>query len=178
MTDLHEQIFSLVCGQNPDHVWRLGGELLPLCQRCTGLYAGAAVGVLLGILCRPRVSARFLWVHGLFLLQMVPLGFQLVPQGPVVRTLSGYLFALGVVACLRPRSGSRSHNPWGFRLYSLGCAAALVIVPAVALWGGPFAHGVLTWASTVGMASLLFLALENLTRAMSWLRGSAVRLAQ
>ena len=41
MQDLLQTIFGWVCGQNPGHTWAPGGLMLPCCQRCTGLYAGA-----------------------------------------------------------------------------------------------------------------------------------------
>jgi uncharacterized membrane protein len=94
------QVFSLVCGQNPTHTWGPAGVILPCCQRCTGLYAGAAAAVLLQLLLQPRPTARFLQLHGLFLLQMAPFGLHWLPQGPLVRTLTGLLFGYGVVAFL------------------------------------------------------------------------------
>jgi len=93
-------VFSLVCGQNPTHTWAPAGVILPCCQRCTGLYTGAALAVLLQLLLQPRLTDRFLQLHGLFLLQMVPFGFHWLPQGPLVRTLTGLLFGFGVVAFL------------------------------------------------------------------------------
>ena len=178
MTGLHEQFFSFVCGQSPGRSWLPGGELLPFCQRCTGLYTGAAVGAILQVLCRPRSSPRFLWIHGFFLLQMVPLGFHLVPQGPSLRTLSGFLFALGVVAFLRANNGSRSHSAVErdsrrIRLYTLGVVLGLLIVPVSARWGGTIAHSMLTWFSTIGAAVLLFLVLANLKWTLTWLHGLA-----
>ena len=95
-----EQIFSFVCGQNPAHTWAPGGEWLPCCQRCTGFFAGAAVALLLQLALRMRPAPRFLQMHGLFLLVMVPLGCHWVPHGAVVRTLSGVLYGFGVVSFL------------------------------------------------------------------------------
>jgi uncharacterized membrane protein len=37
---------SLVCHQIPDRSFHLAGVQLPVCARCAGLYAGAAIGVL------------------------------------------------------------------------------------------------------------------------------------
>jgi hypothetical protein len=90
-----DQIFSLLCGQNS--CWRPGGEALPFCQRCTGLYVGAAAAACLVFLFRPRPTSRMLWIHGLLLLLMVPFGYHLVPHGASVRTVTGQLFALGLV---------------------------------------------------------------------------------
>jgi len=92
--------FTAVCGQDPGHTWAPGGILLPCCQRCTGLYVGAGVAVLLHLWLRPRLSGRFLEIHGAFLLAMVPFGFHWVAQGPILRTLSGVLFGFAVVTFL------------------------------------------------------------------------------
>lgn len=102
MTLCLDHIFSFVCGQTPAHTWAPGGLALPFCQRCAGLYVGAVIGVLLQVLFRPRFSTAYQWMHGLFLLQMIPFGFHLVPQGPMIRTITGGLFGLGVVGYLWP----------------------------------------------------------------------------
>ncbi|MDO8544549.1 MAG: DUF2085 domain-containing protein [Opitutaceae bacterium] len=95
-----EQLFSFVCGQNPSHTWAPGGELLPCCERCTGLYAGAAIALLLQFVLRMRPTARFLQLHGLLLMMMIPLGFHWVAHGALVRTGSGLFFGFGVVSLL------------------------------------------------------------------------------
>ena len=102
MNDWLAHAFALVCGQNPEHLWAPGGLSLPCCQRCTGLYAGAAGALLLHWLCKPQPTAGWKWMHGMFLLQMVPFGFHWLPQGPVLRTVTGVLFAFGLVAYLWP----------------------------------------------------------------------------
>jgi uncharacterized membrane protein len=35
-----------VCRGNPDHRLQIGGKLLPLCARCTGMFLGCALGVI------------------------------------------------------------------------------------------------------------------------------------
>ena len=100
MFDMLGDLFAVVCGQNPDHTWSPGGVLLPCCQRCTGLYAGACVAALLHLWLKPKFSNRFLLVHGAFLLLMAPFGFHWLPQGPVLRTMTGVLFGFGVVTFL------------------------------------------------------------------------------
>lgn len=93
--------FSQVCGQHPEHIWAPAMNALCCCQRCTGLYMGALVGLLAHVWWRPRMNGRFLAIHGWFLAAMVPLGFHWVPQGPVTRTVSGFVFALAIVTYLR-----------------------------------------------------------------------------
>lgn len=41
-----DKIGSLVCHQLPDRTIQIGGQLLPLCFRCTGIYTGFLIGVL------------------------------------------------------------------------------------------------------------------------------------
>jgi uncharacterized membrane protein len=100
MLEILNHLFAAVCGQNPDHTWAPGGILLPCCQRCLGLYAGAAVAIAMHWWLRPRLTTRFLEVHGAFLLLMAPFGFHWVPQGPALRTITGMLFGFGVVTYL------------------------------------------------------------------------------
>ncbi len=98
--DILTQVFSHVCGQTA-HTWAPGGELLPCCQRCTGLYAGALVAALLHGICRPRLSGHFLEVHGGFLLLMVPFGYHWLPQNAALRGVTGVLFGAGLVTFLQ-----------------------------------------------------------------------------
>jgi len=93
---LLHQLFAGVCGQNLAHTWSPGGLPLPCCQRCTGLYVGALVAAVLHLWLKPRLTGRFLWIHGLFLLQMIPFGFHWLPQGPLLRTVTGALFGFGL----------------------------------------------------------------------------------
>jgi uncharacterized membrane protein len=100
MLEILAHWFAAVCGQDPGHTWAPGGILLPCCQRCTGLYVGAGVAALLHLWLRPRLTGRFLEIHGAFLLVMAPFGFHWVSQGPMLRTLTGMLFGFAVVTFL------------------------------------------------------------------------------
>jgi uncharacterized membrane protein len=100
MLDFLHQLFSHVCGQNLAHTWSPGGEALPCCQRCTGVYVGAFIAALLH-LARPLQPTSFWrWLNGAFLLFMVPSGFYWIPQNPELRAASGILFGSGLVAFL------------------------------------------------------------------------------
>jgi uncharacterized membrane protein len=39
---------SAICHQRPERSFHIGGAQLPVCARCFGLYAGAALGALIG----------------------------------------------------------------------------------------------------------------------------------
>lgn len=170
MFDILTHLFGAVCGQNPEHLWRPGGVLLPCCQRCTGMYGGALVAIGLHVWLRPRPSTRFLKVHGLFLLLILPCASPWLPQGPVLRTMSGILFGFGVVAFLmlsreewlvrRPGPGLRP----GLALYFFGLAGTLLLLPFVAAFGGPFAAYVLSILACSGALGLAVLVLVNLSR--------------
>lgn len=176
--------FGFVCGRAPDHLWAPGGVVLPCCQRCTGLYVGAWLAVVLWLVLRPPRTRRFLLVHGLFLLIMVPFGFHWLPQGALLRTLTGTLFGLGVVAFLWPAWGggvpveaSRECGPGRVgvrtRAYGLGVGAGLVLVPALAAWGGaPVAFGLAALAG-LGAVALVGLVAVNLRACVVWVARSA-----
>jgi len=126
MLDFLRHVFGWVCGQNPAHTWSPGGERLPVCQRCTGVYAGAFLAALLHLWWRiaptpagfrrngaktnrgqecPRSGTPgprwlWLWLNGGFLLFIVPNGFYWIPQNPELRCASGILFGFGLVAFL------------------------------------------------------------------------------
>jgi uncharacterized membrane protein len=100
MLDFLHQLFSHVCGQNLSHTWSPGGEALPCCQRCTGVYVGAFVAALLHLARRPQPTSFWHWLNGAFLLFMIPAGFHWFSQGPELRAISGILFGFGLVAFL------------------------------------------------------------------------------
>ena len=111
MVEMLEHLFGFVCGQNPGHTWSPGGVLLPCCQRCLGLYAGAAIATALHWRLRPSPTGRFLAVHGALLALMAPFGFHWLPQGAVLRTLSGIWFGAGAVTLLlAPWTGAASSS--------------------------------------------------------------------
>jgi uncharacterized membrane protein len=166
MTDFMQGTFSLVCGQNPLHTWYPGGAPLPFCQRCTGLYTGAAIAFLLLCLFRPQRGARYRWLHGMLLLLMTPFGFHLVPQDAFLRTLSGEWFGFGVVGLLWLQPAAKWRVPAnrvasGGKLHLLIGAMSLILLPALARWGGGFAAAMLPWLAFAGLGTLTGLLLAN-----------------
>ena len=158
MIDL-ASLFSYVCGQN--HCWVPGGTALPFCQRCTGLYVGGTVAFLLWAFFRPRPTPLVLWIHGLLLLLMVPFGFHLVPQNALVRTLTGQLFALGLVYYLTLVPAARRYedaargNP---AAYAGGFVLSLLGLQLAVREGGAVAGTVLAWTGLAGLAVYVLLA--------------------
>ena len=47
-----------VCHQRPDRCFRIDGRPMPVCARCTGLYAGAAIAGPLALLLAFKLSGR------------------------------------------------------------------------------------------------------------------------
>jgi uncharacterized membrane protein len=174
MLELLNHLFAGVCGQNPSHTWAPGGVPLPFCERCTGMYVGASVAWLLHFWLRPKPTAWFLQIHGAFVLLMAPCGFYWIPQGPVLRTLSGMLFAFAVVAFLwlpvrdamerRAAGCSRvtvPKGPPGQRAYAAGLTTTLVFVPLLATYGGKPAVYALCGLASFGALALGALVLAN-----------------
>jgi len=175
MHDVLQHVFALVCGQHPAHTWSFGGELLPFCQRCTGLYVGAAFGLVLHVVFRPRPSSGSLWFHGLLLLQMAPQGFHLVPQTPWLRLVSGHLFGIGVVAYLwlmaaSPPGPGRDSEGRRNRLYLVSVASSLVLVVLSVLSGDAWVGPALSGVGFLGLVGLLALVGIGLARALASVR--------
>ena len=79
------EIFSYVRGH--EHNWVPGGVDLPFCQRCTGLYVGAAPPCSISVV-RAKAHERRPRLHGICLLLMIPFGYDLVAQTGEERTLN------------------------------------------------------------------------------------------
>jgi uncharacterized membrane protein len=171
MLELFAHWFAAVCGQDPGHTWGPGGILLPCCQRCTGLYVGAGLAALLHFWVRPRMSGRFLEIHGAFLVVMIPFGFHWMGQGSVLRTVTGVLFGFAVVTFLWLPLGQRAGEPLSRPLraqYSAWCyfailGAALILLPATAILGGAFAAYGLSGAAFWGALLLVALIAGNVS---------------
>jgi uncharacterized membrane protein len=177
MLELLRHVLGWVCGQNPAHTWSPGGELLPLCQRCTGVYVGAFVAALLHLAWRPAPTARWLWLNGAFLLFILPSGFYWIPQNANLRCASGILFGFGLVAFLwltLPRKKeleapkNSSPQPAAFAASLL---ATLVLTPLLGEDGNATAAGILMVACVAGALTLTAMLLANLFLLLRWLAG-------
>jgi uncharacterized membrane protein len=166
MLEVLKHLFSCVCGQNPDHTWLPGGVALPCCQRCLGLYAGAAVAAALNCWLRPRLTGGFLKWHACLLLLMAPFGFHWVPQDGILRTMSGVWFGAAVVAFLRAGAEGALLGAWR---YWLGLLAGLFGIPLAAACGGAITATVLSAMAALGLAVLGCLVAANLA---DWMAGA------
>ncbi len=158
------EAFGHVCGQT--HLWEPGGRALPFCQRCTGLYVGALWAAAAWIAWPPRPTPRILWFHGLLMLLMIPFGYHLVPQNGEVRTLTGAVFAVGLLYFLSLEPASRL-RPWretGNRSVAAYVVASLAAGPVVLLAvraRSASLNPVLAWAGAAGFLLFTALALAN-----------------
>lgn len=91
--------FSGVCHQLPDRTFELGGVLLAVCRRCTGIYAGLFLGVLTYPLLRrwdAFLGRHTAWVFGAALLVVgLDWGLHVAgiwTNGPVSQTVTGLVF--------------------------------------------------------------------------------------
>jgi len=197
-------LFSHVCGQQIDHTWLPGGIPLPVCQRCTGLYIGAALalGLLLGF--RPRLTGWFLGVHGLFLVGMAPFGLHWIDHGPAVRAITGLGFGAAVVVFLalwpleffhtrfQPRrtripsaaegmaspgtvGSGRRHRP-GARRYLIALSVAAAVLPLVCQSDRSSAAYLIMVGIVAGALSFACLLLLNALALAWWLGRTARRL--
>ena len=167
------QLFSYVCGQVS--LWAPGGEVLPFCQRCTGLYVGGAYALLAWAIFRPRPTSAILWIHGLVLLLMIPFGYHLVPQNGEIRTLTGQLFAAGL-ACFLLLNPAQRLAVWrneasgNTKAYLAAVVAGLPILQFTVHFGGSGTAIALAWIGLAGLAGFALLALANLVLlpAVAW----------
>lgn len=182
-------LFSTVCGQAAAHTWCPGGELLPCCQRCTGLYTGAFAAALLHWMCKPRLTGRFLEIHGLFLLVMIPFGYHWLPQGAALRAGTGVLFGFGLVTFLHLplltapsfklwREPADAARPCRELIYFAGVTAMVVLLPLAGGYGGHALFWALNMASAGGLLLLLLLTVACATVAAATLARVGSRLAR
>jgi uncharacterized membrane protein len=134
---LHE-FFSHFCGQPADRCFAIGGHLLPVCQRCLGVY----VGLLFGVTALLAASRRRIVVPSraesvlivVAIVAMVVMGLHLIDPGPFFRYWGGYAFGvamamLGFAAAGRLITGGNSGIR--SRMESLCLMSVLVLAAGV-----------------------------------------------
>jgi len=180
-------IFSAVCGQN--HCLPAGGALLPVCQRCLGLYVGA-------LLTAAWLAATGLWRRGLpswsvFVVHVAVLlaamfgGLHAWGDSPAMKVAcglwTGHVAMLWLVGgAVHLRLGSRRAGgpqlPWRTRDKLQALAAPLLLAGLAAAAPRAMALGWWPWtaAALLGAAALLLAgALALVATAASLLTPSA-----
>jgi uncharacterized membrane protein len=157
--------FAHICGQV--HCWQLGGQILPTCQRCTGLYVGGAYALLVWWRFRPRPTPLMVWAHGIMLLVMAPFGFHLVAHGADVRTLTGQLFGFGLAYYMMLNPADRlelwfreEHDRQWWYVTALGSGIPVLLLAVHR--GGTVTSWLLTLLALLGVVGFALLALTNL----------------
>ncbi len=97
LDELARWVFGFLCHQDPARTWKPGGAALAMCARCVGVYVGFALAVPMLAVVRRLGGKAVMWLHGILVMQVMVFGFHLVPHGPTLRTLSGQVFAVGVM---------------------------------------------------------------------------------
>lgn len=156
--DLVQAIFTHLCHQETGRCWAPGGAALALCQRCTGVYVGAVLGVCLAPFMRFKPDKKSLILHCLFILQMIPFGLHWIPHGATMRMVTGQLFIQGILFFFighillrmgRARDGRMPHR------YYLWLAAMLILLQILARLPFAFAG---TLIELMALAGILILA--------------------
>ena len=159
-----KHIFSYVCGS--PNIWSLGGQLLPFCQRCTGLYVGGVVAAVLYALFHPRPTRRVLALHGILLLQMAPFGYHWVGQNGTVRTLAGQFFAFALIYFLALNPAAqlglwKTERSGQLPSYTLGGLTGIAALQLAVHRGGAATGAALAWLGFAGLLIYAALVLVN-----------------
>jgi uncharacterized membrane protein len=89
--ELISNIFHYICGQG--RCFEIDGEVLPVCQRCFGLYAGAALTGMYLLLTRAwrrgLPNAAVVLLHSCLLIAALVGGLGVIDPGPMWRLLCG-----------------------------------------------------------------------------------------
>jgi uncharacterized membrane protein len=108
-------IGSLVCHQRPDRSFHLWAAALPVCARCTGLYAGAAGAAGAALVKRLRVTSAALLV--MVLPTVVTIAYEWltgVDPGNLARAAAGVPLGMAVIALvLSPFAERLNELPMG-----------------------------------------------------------------
>jgi len=139
MQESVERLFSLVCHQNPARCFVMGGEALPFCHRCAGVYTGIVMMSLfftLRVRRSPGPLPRPLFCLNLVILAvMLVSGLHVVEMSAAGRFVIGALFGSALASAVWPvflgTVAGRTLRPWGLQdgiLYLLMLALASSLV--------------------------------------------------
>ena len=107
-------IFSFLCHQNPARSFFIDEMLLPLCQRCTGLYVGMGISFIWLLINRydkkGLLPRSVIYINIACILIMGIFGYHLLDPGPGWRLWSGLIFGNAVVFLVLPASSVICHQ--------------------------------------------------------------------
>ncbi len=171
-------IFSHLCGQG--RAFSLGGQALPVCERCLGLYAGAALTaawlLATGVRRRGLPHLEGAVVQSAALLAAMAGGLHWVDAGPVWRLACGLWTGHVAMAWLvgganhlrrpaQPAPAADEPWPWGKRLQTVLAPAVLAAGAwAFARWAAAGGPGPAAW---YGASALVVLGAAALLAALA-----------
>ena len=101
-------LFSFLCHQNAARSFEIEGLLLPLCQRCTGVYVGMGISFIWLLANRyykkSLLPRSIIYVNIVSVAIMPIFGFHLLDPGPGWRLWSGLIFGNAVAFLILPGS--------------------------------------------------------------------------
>ena len=101
-------LFSFLCHQNTARSFEIEGLLLPLCQRCTGVYVGMGISFIWLLANRyykkSLLPRSIIYVNIVSVAIMPIFGFHLLDPGPGWRLWSGLIFGNAVAFLILPGS--------------------------------------------------------------------------
>ena len=101
-----DHIFSFLCNQDVSRSFIIDGHVLPLCQRCTGVYMGMSISFLYLLVSRyyrkglPPRSVIYTNIASLLIMPIF--GFHLLDPGAAWRLWSGLIFGNAIAFLLLP----------------------------------------------------------------------------
>lgn len=135
-------IFSFLCHQNAERCFDIDGLLLPLCQRCTGVYVGMGISfiwLLANCYYKKGLPPRtVIYVNIVSSVIMPVFGFHLLDPGPGWRLWSGLIFGNAVAFLILPGSSlicneckaAKSYT----RLSTLSFFVVFIFLNTIPLW--------------------------------------------
>ncbi len=162
-------IFALVCSSS--HRFVVGGESLPLCQRCLGLYVGSLVTLIALIALRARRQGLPRWpvlaVQSALLALALLGGIHVIDGGPTWRFACGLWTGHVATAWMVSASGAMAGLERGTRRQAAALLALIAVLCAMAAASPlvPYAPRVL-WVTLAlaGMGALAAASLYALAR--------------
>jgi len=142
-----------------------------------GVYAGFALAVPM-LAVGSRLGGKvMLWAHGALVVQVAVFGFHLLPAGATLRTLSGQVFAVGVMyflfrAVRQAESSPPETTGWRLIGYVLGTVAAVIGLQWLVRLDQPWAATVVDVLALVGLGVFGGLAAVLLVEVVGYRRGA------
>lgn len=165
INDFIQQIFSHLCHQEVDRCWIFGGLPIAFCQRCTGVYLGAFFMAFILPLARFKPTKKIIFIHAIFILQMIIFGLHLIPHNGSVRTISGQIFIYGVIYFL----WLNIQNRWNLfndkrdsKIYFLYLILLIPFIQLLVHLNFNFLYHILNLFGLIGLIFLIILSILNI----------------